>query len=80
MALVVNPNSNTIYVANYGCAYNLSCGGATSSYMTVIDGAAANSTTTVGVGTLPLNVAMNPNTNQIYVANYGSNNVTVITP
>ena len=45
--------------------------------MTVIDGA-TNNTTTVAVGSSPEAIAVNPNTNQIYVANTGSNNVTVI--
>ncbi len=45
--------------------------------MTVIDGA-TNATTTVAAGTSPFSVAVNPVTNKIYVANYGSNNVTVI--
>ena len=45
--------------------------------MTVIDGA-TNDTTTVAAGTHPRAVAVNPVTNKIYVANYGSNNVTVI--
>ncbi len=35
-------------------------------------------TTTVSVGTNPHAVAMNPVTNKIYIANYSSNNVTVI--
>ena len=38
--------------------------------MTVIDGA-TNNTTTVAVGTNPVAVAVNPNTNQIYVVNSG---------
>ncbi len=33
---------------------------------------------TVTVGTTPVGVAINPATNKIYVANQGSNNVTVI--
>jgi YVTN family beta-propeller protein len=33
---------------------------------------------TVAAGTKPWDVAVNPNTNKIYVANYSSNNVTVI--
>ena len=46
--------------------------------MTVIDGA-TNATTTVTAGSAtPWAVAVNPVTNKIYVANYGSNNVTVI--
>ena len=40
--------------------------------------AAQTATTTVGVGTGPEAVAINPITNKIYVANYGSNNVSVI--
>jgi YVTN family beta-propeller protein len=35
-------------------------------------------TTTVGAGTNPNAVAVNPATNQIYVANFSSGNVTVI--
>jgi YVTN family beta-propeller protein len=65
-AVAVNPNTNKIYVANYG-----------SNNVTVIDGA-TNSTTEVSAGTNPFTVAVNPNTNKIYVANYGSDNVTVI--
>ena len=45
--------------------------------MTVIDGA-SNTTTTVSAGIGPNALAVNPVTNKIYVANYGSNNVTVI--
>ena len=56
-AVAVNPNTNQIYVANFG-----------SNNVTVIDGA-TNNTTTVAVGTDPSAVAVNPNTNQIYVAN-----------
>ena len=43
----------------------------------MIDGA-TNATTTVAAGTNPYAVAVNPVTNKIYVANDGSNNVTVI--
>ena len=43
----------------------------------MIDGA-TNSTTTVGAGSNPIAVAVNPVTNKIYVANYSSNTVTVI--
>ncbi len=43
----------------------------------MIDGA-TNSTTTVSVGSTPYAAAVNPVTNKIYVANRGSNNVTVI--
>ena len=43
----------------------------------MIDGA-TNSTTTVSAGNSPKAVAVNPVTNKIYVANFGSANVTVI--
>ena len=43
----------------------------------MIDGA-TNNTTTVAVGAGPIAVAVNPVTNQIYVVNANSNNVTVI--
>ena len=45
--------------------------------MTVIDGA-TNNTTTVPAGTLPSTVAVDENTNRIYVLNPFSSNVTVI--
>jgi YVTN family beta-propeller protein len=72
----VNPTTNQIYVVNFGDSETQA------GTVTVIDGA-TNSTTTVPVGTLggsplPQLVAVNPTTNQIYVANNISNNVTVI--
>jgi len=45
--------------------------------VTVIDGA-TNDTAKVTVGTNPWAVAVNPHTDKVYVANNGSNNVTVI--
>ncbi|MCA2998606.1 MAG: choice-of-anchor D domain-containing protein [Rhodocyclaceae bacterium] len=65
-AIAVNPETNKIYVANYG-----------SNNVTVIDGA-TNTTANVTVGTNPSAIAVNPETNKIYVANYSSNSVTVI--
>ncbi|TGU54255.1 YVTN family beta-propeller repeat-containing protein, partial [Mesorhizobium sp. M00.F.Ca.ET.186.01.1.1] len=65
-AVVVNPVTNKIYVANLN-----------SNNVTVIDGA-SNTTTTVEVGSYPLAIAVNPVTNKIYVANNGSKNVSVI--
>ncbi len=41
-------------------------------------GRAQSVTATVTVGIFPQGAAVNPVTNQIYVANFGSNNVTVI--
>ena len=47
-----------------------------SNTVTVIDGA-TNSTNTVTAGSFPFALAVNPVTNQIYVANINSANVTV---
>ena len=56
--MAVNPNTNRIYVANYG-----------SNNVSVIDGASNTVVATVAVGSDPDGVAVNPNTNRIYVAN-----------
>lgn len=66
VAVVVNPVTNRIYVAN---SYD--------STVTVIDGT-TNGTTNVRVGLNPYALAANPVTNKIYVANEGSNTITVI--
>jgi len=65
-AIVTNPATNEIYVANSGSAE-----------LTVINGT-TNAITTIAAGTKPTAIAINPERNQIYVANSGSNNVTVI--
>src|SRR5260370_8575609 len=66
-ALVVNPVTNKIYVANNSC-----CNGT----VTVIVGA-TNSTTTVVTGATSLGLAVNPVTNKIYVPNFGAATVTL---
>ena len=66
IALVANPVTGKVYVANRD-----------SGTVTVIDGA-NNSTATVSVGTTPIALAVNPATNKIYVTNQESNSVTVI--
>lgn len=58
--------TNKIYVANQG-----------SGNVTVIDGV-THATSTIGVGTAPAALTINPATNQIYAANRDSDNVTVI--
>jgi YVTN family beta-propeller protein len=63
--VAVNPVTNKIYAVING------------NDLTVIDGA-TNSTTTVAAGTNPSAVAVDPETNQVYVANTSSANVTVI--
>ena len=70
--MVVNTTTDKIYVANGG-----------SNNLTVIDGA-TNSVTTIAVGASPVSVAVDEQTNFIYVANAGNSqngdpgNVTVI--
>ena len=49
-----------------------------SSTLFVVDGATGSVMGAAAVGSSPGGVAMNPNTNRIYVANAGSNNVSVI--
>ena len=49
-----------------------------SNSVSVIDGASNTVVATVAVGNNPGGVAVNPNTNRIYVANSGSGNVSVI--
>ena len=69
-AIDVNPVTNKIYVPAYDAYGN--------GQVTVIDGA-TNSSATVSTGGRSLGqVAVNPMTNRIYVANGSSNNVTVI--
>jgi YVTN family beta-propeller protein len=66
-ALAVNPNTNTIYVADYRL-----------NVVSVINGSTNTVMATVSVGGDPSSVAVNPNTNTIYVANSSSNSVSVI--
>jgi YVTN family beta-propeller protein len=65
-AIIANPVTNKIYVANQSA-----------NTVTVIDGE-TNLTTTINVGSAPVAIAVNTLTNQIYVANSGSGNVTEI--
>ena len=59
--VVVNVTTNRIYAVNEG-----------SHDVTVIDGVTNATVATVTVGTTPVGAAINPVTNKIYVANYGS--------
>jgi len=65
-SISINPNANTITVANAG-----------SNTATVIDGA-TNSAVSLAVGSTPIAVATNPITNKTYVANADSSTVSVI--
>ena len=65
--VVVNPQTNRIYVANSG-----------SDNVSVIDGSGDSVIATIGVGDYPIGVGVNPQTNRIYVANVLSDNVSII--
>jgi YVTN family beta-propeller protein len=66
-SIAINPNTNMIYVANYGSNTTSIINGTTNSVVSAID-----------VGDTPDSIAVNPNTNMIYLANFGSNTVSVI--
>lgn len=67
IALAINPITNKIYVANRGDDFEV----------TVIDGA-TNSTVSVLAGLNANDIVVNLQTNEIYVVNGSSDNVTVI--
>jgi YVTN family beta-propeller protein len=72
VAVAVNPATNLIYVANCGAQ----CGGTGSGNISVIDGATDTVMATVSDSNAvaPIAVAVNPLTDQIYVANQGDGN------
>jgi|HubBroStandDraft_6_1064221.scaffolds.fasta_scaffold12245_2 DNA-binding beta-propeller fold protein YncE len=77
VAVAVDSNTNTIYIANGGCLLLSGCNDPGS--VSVIDGATDSfSTLTDPNANAPLAVAVNPVTNTIYTANAVSGNVTVI--
>lgn len=63
----VNPNTNMIYVTNYG-----------SNNVSIINGSSNTVTTTIPVGTNPDGIIFNSNTDVVYVTNSGSNDISVI--
>ena len=65
--VVVNPDTNRIYVANFW-----------SNTTSVIDGTTNEVIKQIPVGDNPTAVAVNPDTNRIYVANFWSNTTSVI--
>jgi len=75
----VNPITNRIYVGNFswGSGSVSVIDGATNTEIDT-DGNPANGITRIPVGDRPHEVAVNTVTNRIYVANWGSNNVSVI--
>ena len=77
VVVAVDPVTNTIYVVNNNCIdYPNPCAG--NGTVTVIDGVTL-ATNTVTVGSYPYGIAVNPMTNQIYVANVCGNDVTCST-
>jgi DNA-binding beta-propeller fold protein YncE len=79
--MAINQTTNTIYIANYcsggGGPYN--CQQPCNGTVTVIDGSTLG-TQTVPAGCGPVSVAIDPQTNMIYVANaYDANNGSTVT-
>ena len=79
VAVAVDSATNIIYVANAGCFLENNGCSNNAGGVTVIDGATDSITTIVDPNAnAPIALAINPVTHTIYVANYLSNNVTVI--
>jgi YVTN family beta-propeller protein/parallel beta-helix repeat protein len=66
--VAVNPDTNTVYVTGGTAVYNVQ----------VIDGATNTVTATIPVGSCPTGVAVDNETNTVYVANRWDNTVSVI--
>jgi len=66
--VAVNPDTNTVYVT----------GGTGVNNVQVINGTTNTVTTTIPVGSTPIGVAVDNETNMVYVANRGDNTVSVI--
>jgi YVTN family beta-propeller protein len=77
VSVAVNPVTNMIYVvendSNAGCT-----SGCIPNQVAVINPGNNNAITNIGVGNSPVAVVVNPVTNLIYVANSGSNSVSMI--
>jgi len=67
VAVDVNNQTNTIYVANSG-----------NDTVSVVSGASNTVTTTIPVGNYPSAIAVNPTTNMVYVDNFNDGTVSVI--
>ena len=67
VAININEDNNTIYVANSG-----------SKSITVVDGDTNTQLEDIKIHTTPIDIAVNEQTNLIYVANSGSNTISVI--
>ncbi len=76
MGIAISPDGNYLYVANFGSgtgttvtAFSIGAGGA----LSYINGTLAKSSFTAGTG--PLEIAISPNGNYLYVTNEGSDNI-----
>jgi DNA-binding beta-propeller fold protein YncE len=79
VAAAVNEVTNTVYVANGGCDDQCGAPGTGQGSVTVIDGRTNSVTTIINPsGQDPDAVAVNPLSNEIYVANGNSRSLTVI--
>jgi DNA-binding beta-propeller fold protein YncE len=80
VAVAVNETTHAVYVANGGCDDVYQCAtGSGQGSVTVIDGRTNSLTTIINPsGTNPEAVAVNPLTDEIYVANTMSGNLTII--
>jgi YVTN family beta-propeller protein len=70
IALAVNPVTNKIYVASQA-------GSNGPGILYIVDGA-TNAVTTAALGKIPLSIAVNSQSNKIYVTNFSDSSVTVI--
>jgi len=82
-AVAVDEATNTIYVANGGCIPGPGNGcnnpGSNPGSITVISGATSSASTVIDPqANAPEAIAINPMANQVYIANTGSGNVTLI--
>lgn len=76
-AIAVNPATDKVYVASEIYVAYEGCSNVQVGYVTVIDGV-TNNTLTVSTGAGPAAIAINSQTNKIYVANCTGGSVTVI--
>jgi YVTN family beta-propeller protein len=79
IGVAVNPKTNMVYVANWEGRQDQYDGDAGyRGTLSVINGNTNTLVDTIRVGHLPIDVAVNPKTNMVYVANYASFDVSVI--
>ena len=67
MSLLLSPDGNTIYVANYA-----------SNSLTVVNAKAMEVITNIAVGIQPLGMVVDDKTGRLYVCNYGEASISII--